>query len=168
MRRYRLFSLVLAAGAGGILLAGAGASASPSGKTTVLRYFGKQTSSAFTTSTGAPVPTNAPPVAGDQLFDTVNLYAGTAKHHAKTWTASASLDCTVLSASKTSIPAACEGVVAIGGSMLVSLSTQNFAGTPSLYPITGGTGIYFHAKGSVKTKSVGKTNNSNVIITITR
>ena len=112
---------------------------------------------------------NAAPAAGDTLFATDDLYPGTSSHHAKNWTASSLLFCTVTKVvSSTDIPADCLGVIAFGGSTIVSHSTQNLGSTAasSVYPITGGTGRYLGAKGSVKTTSIGNTNTSNGVITI--
>lgn len=169
MRSRRLLPLILVSVIGGALIAGAAASASIShtAKPTTLKYFFKSTGQKFMSQSGAPLSSSASPAAGDTFLATDNAYLGTSAHHAKTWTASASLYCTLTSVSTTSVPANCEGVVAQVGSMLISISTQNFASnSPTMvFPITAGTGKYLGAKGTLKSTGIGHTNNSNVVIT---
>jgi hypothetical protein len=167
MHRYRLSPLILVCVIGGMMLAGEVASASA--KTTTRKFFFKQTGQVFANPSGQPLSQNASPAPGDYLFVTGDLYAGNGSHHAKNWTATASLYCTVKSvSSNTDIPSRCEGVVAIGGSMVVSVSTQNLGSSAagSVYPITGGTGKYVGARGTVKTTAIGNTHNSNFVVTI--
>lgn len=167
MRRYRVLLVMLAAAIAAAMFAGANASAAPKGK---LKYYFKSTGQSFVSPSGKPLSNSAPPAAGDQFSGTDDLYVGNSTHHAKTATASAVLDCVVTSVPNpnTEVLARCEGVIAIGGSLIYSISTQNFASSAvaSTYPITGGAGIYRGAKGSVKTTDVGKTNNSNGVISI--
>lgn len=94
-----------------------------------LKYFFKQTGQSFTTPSGAPVSQSQPLAAGDILFVTDDLYVGSKAHHASTWTASACLDCTItmIVNPDSNVQATCDGVVAIAGSMLTSVSTQNLA-----------------------------------------
>lgn len=95
-------------------------------------------------------------------------YLGTSAHHSSTLYGSDTLECTIYDVVSTSdIKAICHGVVAIGSSVLISTSEQNVAKNTSSYPITGGTGVFAHARGTVKTTAVGKTNNSNAVIAIT-
>ena len=93
-----------------------------------------------------PVSQSQPLAAGDILFLTEDLYAGTNAHHASTWTASAFLYCTITKIVKpdSNVEATCDSVVAIGGSMLTSVSTQNLAANSktNVYPIQGRTGKY--------------------------
>jgi hypothetical protein len=171
MRTNRLLPLILVSVVVGALIAGASASAAGShtARTTTLKYFFKSTGQRFTSPSGAPVSNSAPPAVGDTLIATEDAYAGDSAHHAKTWTASAALYCTITKlVSNTNVPAHCEGVVAIGGSMLISISTQNFGGSSAtmVYPITGGAGKYLGAKGTLTSTNVGNTNNSNVVVKI--
>jgi type II secretory pathway pseudopilin PulG len=172
MRRYRFLSLVVVGVMAAALLAGASASAfrAHAAKTTVLKYFFKTTSQSFTSPSGKPVSNTNPPAVGDTLFATVNAYAGNAKHHAANWTGSAFLYCTVTKVVNPSsnVQATCDGVVAIGGSMVTSISTQNLASTVpgEVYPIAAGTGKYLKATGTIKTTNVGSSGSSNAVITI--
>ena len=169
MHRYRGSLAAAAVVIAGALCAVTSASASP--KAATLKYFFKSTGQSFLSPSGTPLSNSATPAAGDQFSATDDLYVGDRSHHAKTATASAVLNCVVTSVvlpPNTEILARCEGVIAIGGSLIYSISTQNFASSAasSVYPITGGAGIYLGAKGAVKTTTVGKTNNSNGVITI--
>ena len=114
--------------------------------------------------------TSNPPAVGATLFATDNAYSGTAQHHAANWTGSAFLYCTVTKVVNPSsnVQATCDGVLALGGSMVTSISTQNLASSaPTIvYPIDAGTGKYLNARGTVKTTTVGKGPNSNGVITI--
>jgi hypothetical protein len=173
MRARRTLSLSAStAVVGASLLAAATASASTAhvAKTT-LRYFFKPTSESFTTASGAPVSNSTPPAVGDTLFATDNLYVGTKAHHASTWTATAFLYCTVTKVVNPSsnVQATCDGVIAIGGSMLTSISTQNLASNSktSVYPIDGGTGKFLRAEGKVTTTTVSKSGAANGVIAIT-
>ena len=65
------------------------------------------------------------------------------------------------------VQATFDGVVAIGGSMLTSVSTQNLAANSktNVYPIQGGTGKYLDATGTVTRTAVSRTA-ANAVITI--
>lgn len=169
MRSSRLLPIFVL-GATAATLAGVGsASASPAKtKTTVLRYYGVVTHMGFSSATGGPVPSNAAPVAGDRSFATLDLYAGDRAHHAKSFSATALLYCTIESVSKTDVPAACDGVFATGDSMLVSVSTQNFASNSAtqVYPCSGGTGNYAHATGELVSTDIPNSPNSNIVLTV--
>jgi hypothetical protein len=150
--------------------AAANASArSPHTATATLKYFVKITGQSFTTPSGAPVPQSQPLAAGDILFLTEDLYAGTNTHHASTWTATAFLYCTITRVVPDSnVQATCDSVVAIGGSMLTSVSTQNLAANSktNVYPIQGGTGKYLHATGTFTRTAVNNSGAANAVITI--
>ncbi len=169
MRRHRLLAAVLTAAALAAIGTGAAtSSASPSHKTT-LKYYFKSIGEEFKSPSGANVSGNAAPAVGDYFSQSIDAYSGTSKHHARRQSASAAITCVVIDVvSSSDIPGLCQGEIAIGGSLLLSTSEQNIANNLSNVPITGGTGIYKHAKGTVKTKGVGKTNNSNAVITFTR
>jgi len=151
MRARRTMSLIASAAVVAALVpAAAGASAPHVAKAT-LRYFLKVTGQSLTTPSGAPVSSSQPPAAGDILFITANWYVGTKAHHASTWTATAFSYCTVTNVvnPNSNVQATCDAVIAIGGSMLTSISTQNLASSSriSVYPIVAGTGKYLHAQG---------------------
>lgn len=138
-------------------------------KDSSFKFFGKGTSSGFTNALGVPLSGGASPAVGDELVNTDNLYPGTAKKHAKAYTGTAALVCVVTSAQPQGVTTNCVGVISFGANMILSQSEQIFTQNsgPSNFPITGGTGIYLHAKGSVKTTGVGNTNNSNFTVKIT-
>jgi TPP-dependent indolepyruvate ferredoxin oxidoreductase alpha subunit len=115
-------------------------------------------------ASGKPLPPNSAPAAGDRFSFASNDYAGNHKHHAKRATASDHVVCTVTS---TSTPIGlCDGTIAIGGSMIfaddfvVNFNSNNVF----KIKITGGTGRYRHAHGTVIVKSVG--NNTDLTIKV--
>jgi hypothetical protein len=173
MRARRTLSLIASAALAAALVPAAANASAPTAHVAkaTLRYFFKQTGESFTTPSGAPLSNSQPPAVGDILFATDDMYVGTKAHHASTWTATAFLYCTVTKVvnPNSNIQATCDGVIAIGGSMLTSISTQNLASNSktSVYPIIAGTGKYLHAKGTVKTTSVNKSGSeSNGVVTI--
>jgi hypothetical protein len=105
-------------------------------------------------ASGKPKPPNAMPVVGDRLSFADNYYAGNHKHHAKKATASDHVDCTITATST----ALCDGVIAIGGSMIIGDNfVLNFNSNSTTVRITSGTGRYRHAHGTITDKSVSST-----------
>jgi len=142
-----------------IMAVGASAAAA---KTVTLHFFSKQVYTRISDASGHPLPPNSRPAVGDRLSFASNDYAGNHRHHAKQATASDHVVCLLTSASS----ALCDGTIAIGGSMILGDDfglnfTSNAATTVK---ITGGTGLYRHAHGTVLVKSVG--NNSDVTIKV--
>ena len=159
MRRYRSIPLILIGAIASLLLGSSSASAirAHAAKATLVEYF-KVTSQAYPKKF----------TAGSTVFITLKAYTGTKAHHAKTSSGTAFLYCTLTkTGTKSAIPVTCNGVVAIGGSMLISVSKQNLAKSSktSVYPIVGGTGRYLHAHGTVKTTDVDKKGDANAVIT---
>src|SRR5580658_2061151 len=140
----------------------AGAAVTPNGKSTTLRVYGVNGFSSFTTAAGKPLAENATPAAGDQLQNSTNLYHGSNTHHSKSSFATVWQHCVVISVSQTSLPANCEIVVAIGGSMIISQSVLNFASNSStiVFPVTTGTGVYNGATGRIVVVNLGNPSNS--------
>ncbi len=144
--------------------------ASSASAATTLHFFSKQVSSKLTGPNGQPLSANAVPAVGDSFVATDLNYVGNHKHHAKRWTSSDHLVCTftAINASAMSGTATCNGQIAIGGSMLlaenVTLVFSN-SGASVVVPITGGTGKFRGVHGHIKSKNVGKTNNSDITIT---
>ncbi len=135
-------------------------------KTVTLHYFSKQTSSTFVTPQGQPI-TGAPAV-GDINDETGVDYVGNHKHHAKRGTASDHLRCAITATTATEANAACDGQIAIGGSMLLvngELVAFSDSSAPLRFNINGGTGIYRHARGKITATSVG--NNTDFKIKVT-
>jgi len=169
MRARRTLSMITSAVLVAALVPAAGNASGAShhvAKATLKDFF-KQTSQSFTSPAGKPT---SKPAKGDILFATEKMYKGTKAHHASKWSGTAFLYCKVKSVSgHSSIKALCDGVIAIGGSMLISQSIQNLASgsKTTVYPIVAGTGKYLGARGSVKVTSVNKSgSNSNAVINI--
>jgi hypothetical protein len=135
---------------------------------TTLHFFSKQVSSKLTGPSGQPLNPNAVPAVGDMFANTSLNYVGNHKHHAKKWTSSDHLVCTFTAINASGGTATCNGQIAIGGSMLlaenVTLTFSN-SGSSVAVAITGGTGKFRGVHGHVKSKNVGKTNNSDLTIT---
>lgn len=139
-----------------------GASAATA-KTITLHFFSKQVYSRISDASGHPLSANSAPAVGDRLSFASNDYAGNHKRHAKQATASDHIVCTLTSSST----ALCDGTIAIGGSMILGddfvLSfTSNAITTVKL---TGGTGVYRHAHGTIIAKPAG--NNDDLTINVT-
>ncbi|HEY2604060.1 MAG TPA: hypothetical protein VGI67_21055 [Thermoleophilaceae bacterium] len=143
--------------------------AAPAGAATTYRFFSKQTSQQFLDPSGKPITDpNAQPVAGDQFISTDLDYVGNHKHHAKHWTVTDHLACTITSTTPTGALALCNGQFAIGGSLLIAENenvTFNFASaSTTVVPVNAGTGKFRHAKGTVRSTDIGNSNNSDVVI----
>jgi hypothetical protein len=150
----------------------AGAAVTPKGKSTTLRVYGVNGFSSFTTAAGKPLGENATPGPGDVLQNSTTLYHGSNTHHTKTSFATVWQHCVVISVSQTSLPANCEIVVAIGGSMIISQSVLNFASNSStiVFPVTTGTGVYNGATGRIVVVNLGNpstSTTSNATIEVT-
>jgi hypothetical protein len=141
-------------------IAAVGASAAAA-KTVTLHFFSKQVYSRISDATGKPVPANAAPAIGDRFSFASTDYVGNHKHHAKQATASDHVVCTLTSTTS----GLCDGTVAIGGSMILGDDfVLNFDSNLTTLKITGGTGRYRHARGTVAAKSVG--NNTDLTIKV--
>jgi hypothetical protein len=142
--------------------------AAPAGAATKLKFFEKSESVSLTDSAGRPIADpNAAPAAGDTLEVTNRDFVGNHKHHAKRFTVTDHLRCTFTSASE----AVCNGQFAIGGSMLLAENATvklDFTTPTVVVPITGGTGVYEHAKGTVTSNNIGNTGNADVTISLHR
>lgn len=142
--------------------------ASSASAATTLHFFDKQESSALRGPNGQPLGPNATPTVGDSFVNTDLYYVGNHKHHAKTWSATAHLVCTLTAITgPMGGTATCDGQIAIGGSMLLAENAKlTFSNSPTVVvPITGGTGKFRGAHGHVKSTSIGNTNNSDTTIT---
>ncbi|HUC38334.1 MAG TPA: hypothetical protein VMR97_14580 [Acidimicrobiales bacterium] len=149
------------------LLAFTGGTASA--KSGTLRFFSKSVTSSFYTANGQPITNqNTQPAVGDYLISSDLDYVGNHKSHAKSYTATDNLVCTISVSTSTSIMGICDGAIAMGGSMLLaSHETVNFAATSPVVPINGGVGQFNGAHGTVKTVQVGNTNNSDITVSYT-
>jgi|HubBroStandDraft_1064217.scaffolds.fasta_scaffold220459_1 hypothetical protein len=146
--------------AGLSLAGGSSAAAAPS----TLHFFQRSTLYAIVSATGTPLPAEATPAAGDVLEDSDLDYVGNHSHHARNWTAS---DHVVCSLTNSTGGATCFGEFAIGGSLLFADGvTVSFGQTTDRVALTGGTGAYQGLTGTVTSKEVGNTNNADVTITL--
>ena len=135
-----------------------GASAATA-KTVTLHFFSKQVYSRLSDASGHP--SNSGPAVGDRFSFASNDYVGNHKHHANRATASDHVVCTVTSTSA----GLCDGVVAIGGSMILGDDfVLDFNSNITTLKITGGTGQYRHAHGTIIAKDVG--NNTDLTIKV--
>jgi hypothetical protein len=158
MSRIRCAAASLAACAT-VMAVGASAAAA---KTVTLHFFSKQVYSRISDASGHSLPPRSAPAVGDRLSFASNDYVGNHKHHAKQATASDHVVCTLTSTSS----ALCDGTVAIGGSMILGDDfVDNFnSSAATTVKITGGTGLYLHAHGTVIAKPVG--NNTDLTIMV--
>jgi hypothetical protein len=99
------------------------------------------------------------PAAGDQLEITENGYNGTHLNHSKKVVSTSHTVCRFTSAKP---EPTCDGEGAVGGNQLLLFHSPRGGGTK----VVGGTGRYQGATGSVKATTVGKTNNSDIVITV--
>ena len=136
-------------------------------ETITLHLFEKQTSMSFVGPDGKPLPPTGTPAPGDHFSVTDDDYVGNHKHHAKSPTASAHIECTITSPTS----GLCSAQGAIGGSMLLAsdftIDLTAPKNAPSTVAINGGTGRYKHAHGTISIKPVGNTNNDDTTITFT-
>jgi hypothetical protein len=143
--------------------------AAPAGAATTLRFFEKAESQKFLDPSGNPISNpNAPPAVGDQFIFTNRDYVGTRRHHAKHWTATDHLQCTITKVAANGASGLCNGQIAIGGSMLlaenvtVDLSNQS----TTVVPINGGTGRFVHARGTARSVSPPKGNTAELTVVL--
>ncbi len=135
-----------------VIAVGASAAAA---KTTTMHFFSKQVYSRVSDASGNPL--NGPPAIGDRFSFASNDYVGNHKHHAKRATASDHVVCTVTSVSSSGPGTGlCDGTIAIGGAMIIGDDfVLNFSSNaPTVVKITGGTGRYRHAHGTIIAKTV--------------
>jgi hypothetical protein len=143
-----------------IVAVGASAAAA---KTVTLHFFSKQVYSRMSDASGKPLPPSSAPAVGDRFSFASNDYVGNHKHHAKQATASDHVVCTLTTAGS----GLCDGTIAIGGAVIIGDDFMiDFSSSSNIttVKITGGTGRYRHARGTVVAKSVG--NNSDLTIKV--
>jgi hypothetical protein len=142
-----------------------GSSSGAASSTLVLHYYQTQSLLKFLNASNVVIQ-GYPPLGGHVIEDDVD-YVGDKSHHAKTWTVSDHLFCTVVTAPAT---ASCSYVFAAGDSIIYmdNLSENLASSTTPAIPIDGGTGKFAGYSGSALITSIGNTNNSNVVITLHR
>lgn len=133
----------------------AAAATTPVTTTVTKHYFSVQVYSRISDSSGARLPTHFMPVAGDRISYADNDYVGTQKHHAKRATASDHTLCTITGSNSV----LCDGALAIGGALILADDYLiDFPSTKKVttIKITGGTGRYRGARGTVTATIAGK------------
>jgi hypothetical protein len=157
-------ALALAAVAATAVPALAGGSAKPAqrhgGKTIVLHFYSVTTSFVFTTAAGkvlAQPPATAGP--GDRLELTDVDFGGNHTRHAKRPSSTGHTIC--IFGSGGGAPT-CDGQAAIGGNQLLLFHTPSGGDTV----VSGGTGRYAGATGTVAMTEIADTNNSDIVVTI--
>jgi hypothetical protein len=149
-----------------------GAAMAVSAQTTmpvVIHYYSVSTGQNMYTQDGTLVTDpNATPVAGDYIVSTDNDYVGTQANHSMDVAATDHLYCLVVQAPGSVV---CSGQIAVGDSMILAdNSMQDFSAnsTTQTFQVTGGTGDYQGATGTVVTTQIGNTNNSEFLITLSK
>ena len=131
-------------------------------KPTTLHIFSKEIYSRVSDTKGKFVPPPGPINAGYHLSFASDDYLGNHKHHAKKPFASDKVNCTVLNAHD----ALCNGEIALGGPMVFAddfLSTQ---ANRLVAKISGGTGRYRHAHGTVTAVAIPHSDNEDLTVRI--
>ncbi|MEY9877310.1 hypothetical protein ABH931_006834 [Streptacidiphilus sp. MAP12-33] len=142
------------------------ASGSGSGTTTTWTFYSVSTGANLYTANGQVVanPTT-PPTIGGYAVGTDNDYVGTQASHSSDVSATDHLFCLFTKAPAT---ATCSAEIATSqGMLLADNSTQNFASSAQTqtFKITGGTGAYQGATGTVKVTQIPNTNNADFVVT---
>lgn len=144
--------------------ASAGGTASPAhkqaGKTETLHFYSVIASLVYRNADGtvAPHPPQKPE-AGGQLEIIENAYTGTHKSHSKKVVATSHTVCVFTSAKP---EPSCDGQSAVGGNQLLLFHTPAGSGTV----VVGGSGRYLGATGKATATQIGKSNNSDVVVTV--
>jgi hypothetical protein len=130
--------------------------------TTTLRLFAKSVAFGMFHANGKPITNpNVPPKPGDYLIGTDIDYVGNHKKHAKIPTGGDNAVCTFTTATK----AVCDEVIAIGGSLLLADHvTVDFRLTSPVSRITGGTGKFKRARGTITVTPLLPTSNSDFTV----
>jgi hypothetical protein len=149
------------------LAIGGVASAKLASSSSTLHLFAKSQSNLTYQPNGQPVADqNAAPSVGDYFAPTDIDYPGTAKNHGSTSTGADHLVCKLTQVGDTSAQAVCDGVIVYKGSLVyVDQQTVTVGPTsPIQLPISGGTGQFHGAHGTVTATPVTNSNNTNITI----
>lgn len=140
--------------------------ASGSMATTTWKFYAVSTFSGLQTSNGQPVTNpSTPPSVGDYAVGTDNDYVGDHTSHSSDVSATDHLFCLFTKAPAT---ATCSAEIATSqGMLLTDNSVQDFSSqSPTMnFKITGGTGAYQGAKGTVQVTNIANTNNADFVVT---
>jgi hypothetical protein len=150
--------VTLALGLGGVLVPGAQAQ----GET--LHFFQKSVTNDFFNAAGRPIDLNPPatvPGKGDRLDSTDLDYVGTAAHHTAKWAGSDHVSCTFVASAK----AICDAELAVGRSLVLATDdTVQFGPGPVTLRVTGGTGIFAGAHGTLTSVNTSAGNDANLTV----
>jgi hypothetical protein len=156
-------TVTIAIAIGTAVTAAGGASASnpaPRGPVTTLHLYAVDQYNAAFQANGQPMRASAQPAPGDYIVGVDEDYLGTHLAHSKTSTGADNSVCTFSSAT-TGI---CDQVIAMGGSLLLFNHVKvNFALKNPVSEITGGTGIFEGAQGTVTVTPLPTTNSDFVV-----
>jgi hypothetical protein len=143
-------------------------SAGARSSTTTLHFFEKSITQNLTTASGQPVSAQTAPVVGDHADITMLDYVGNHSHHAKNWTATSHVFCTVTAVTAQGPSFTCDGEYAIAGSMIYANNfSVNGAAPSNVVQISGGTGYLQGASGTVTSQSYSaNSNNSDTTLVI--
>jgi len=159
-RRIGAIALTGALAATAVLLLGAGPA---SAKTTTVHLFDKSVSSGAFAASGVALNPSAQAATGDYFVSTGTDYNGNHNRHSKKSVGASNLVCTITSGTS----GFCDGVIAIGSSLLfIDHVAVNLSGNAPL-KVTGGTGQYRGARGTISAQGVSNTNNNDFTIKIT-
>jgi hypothetical protein len=148
--------------AGGVAGAAPRATPEASGSPVVLHFLQVQSTVTFYNASGHVIA-GYPPLGGHVLEDDLD-YVGDHAHHAKTWTATDHLYCTVVGS-----PAAadCNLEIAIGGSLLYADALRvDLAANAGNFLFDGGTGTFAGYSGIATSTNIGSGNDSDLVVTV--
>lgn len=137
----------------------------------VLHFFSKSTESGFYSADGTPITNpNQAPAVGDYSVSADNDYSGNHSSHSSTISGSDAATCTFTSINGQGGSAICDGVISLGNSMLLAQHvTVNFTSSnTTTFRITGGTGQYQGAHGTVVSTSLNNSDNSDFTVTVSK
>jgi hypothetical protein len=154
-------AIAIACGAAGAAAGGASATShSPGGPVTTLHIYAVDQYNAMFEANGQPMSPSAQPAPGDYIVGVDEDYLGTHLAHSKTSTGADNSVCTFTSPT-TGI---CDQVIAMGGSLLLFDHVKvDFALKSPVSEITGGTGIFEGAHGTVTVTPLPTTNSDFVV-----
>jgi hypothetical protein len=145
--------------AGALAIAATAAVATPAhaGQTKTLRLFEKTTDVGLTTADGTPKDITAgPPAAGDILDASGVLYRGTHASHGDKVVGTDHTRCVFTGPDS----GTCQGEVALGNSLILVRSALS----DDAFTVWYGTGAFRGITGGGTTKSIGDSNNSDVVV----
>ncbi|HEX5268103.1 MAG TPA: hypothetical protein VFW24_15155 [Acidimicrobiales bacterium] len=153
------------AGSSSTTAAGPSLSATPS----ALHFFLQSRSQGLFGPDGKAADPNQPPAVGDYFTDSDLVYTGNHSSHGATTIGSAHLLCAVTAVSGNGGSGLCDGLIDLGGSMLVAdHQSIDLTNNNVKLNITGGTGRYQGAQGTLSSANVGNTNDTDLTISVSR